>query len=181
MTSRQLVPCPFCRNTSDEEFEIAHVERDVAGKKVPFYNVACAFGARGPDALSEEEAVWRWNRSAQPVTECHGSEVQSVSNCNRLGNAASAWVVLAPGCKSTYAEIEANAAYIVEAVNAHGRLVAENARLRDALAALGKVRIIIMESREFLKWRTREDGLLEKALEMIDAARAALGEEAANG
>ncbi|MDR1902933.1 MAG: Lar family restriction alleviation protein [Treponema sp.] len=57
-----IAKCPFCGNTSTDEFAIHHEVRSLGFD--PFhivYNAACSCGARGPDAETELKAVERWN------------------------------------------------------------------------------------------------------------------------
>lgn len=76
--SEELKPCVFCGH--DEARVIVVDEVTDAGCEeatVPLYAASCPYcGARGPMALSEDEAVEAWNRRAERTCNVESSHVE---------------------------------------------------------------------------------------------------------
>lgn len=76
--SEELRPCGFCGH--DEARVIAVDEVTDAGCEeatVPLYAASCPYcGARGPMALSEDEALAAWNRRAERTCRVDSSHVE---------------------------------------------------------------------------------------------------------
>ena len=65
MTSKQsrLKACPFCGNTSEEEFSIYSETRVLSPDNMyKSLRVSCSCGAMGSDGDSTENAIEEWNK-----------------------------------------------------------------------------------------------------------------------
>ena len=120
--SEELSPCFFCGH--DEARVIAVDEVTDAGCEeatVPLYAANCPYcGARGPMALSEDEAVAAWNRRAERTCQIvvsidrspasYGGRVHRCSSCGKALPGAlfrNGWTQLdyCPRCGARVAEV----------------------------------------------------------------------------
>lgn len=104
--SEKLRPCGFCEHGEARVIVVDEVtDAGCEEATVPLYAASCPYcGARGPMALSEDEAVEAWNRRAErtcrvvSAKECGG--VGYAPGCSECGwqMAGSMWHNYCPNC-----------------------------------------------------------------------------------